>query len=106
MLPWPERARRSSVDRHLDLSPGDDVEEVSRVTLAEDVTSRRKCDPLELGGDLLERGFGKRREDRDTAKQIELALRPYVSTVDCQEPAPEERRERRQKEAAGDEPTA
>src|SRR2546427_1521264 len=39
VLPWPERARRSSVDRHLDLSTGDDVEEISRVTLAEDVTS-------------------------------------------------------------------
>src|SRR6266480_3605689 len=36
VLAWPERARRSSVDRHLHLSLGDDVEEISRVALAAD----------------------------------------------------------------------
>jgi hypothetical protein len=74
--------------------------------LAEDVASRRKSDPLEFGGDLLERGFGKRREDRHTVEQIELALRTSMGTIDCKEPTPEDRGERRHKDAAGDEPTA
>ncbi len=101
-----KRARRFSVDHYLDISFGDDVEAVSGVALAEDVTSRRKSDPLELGGDLLERGFGKPREDRHTAKHFELAFRRSVITVDCKESAPEERGERRQKKAARDEPGA